>query len=231
MQTSVMPQAAFKIRVFIVDDHPMVRTGLAAAIGAQSDLEIVGEAEDGREALALIPVLQPDVVLMDISMPRLDGISAMSQLRPTMPSTRFLMLTSSGEPVEVRRAMTAGASGYLLKNASAADLAQMIRNAHIGRRVFAPEVAEAMINATLEPAPGADLTPRERELLALMTRGLNNQEIAAELAVALPTVKFHVTNILSKLHVDNRTEAVLKALKQKIVPAEAASPPPPRRHR
>jgi two-component system, NarL family, response regulator LiaR len=216
-----MAMAASKIRVFIVDDHPMVRTGLAAAIGAQADLELVGEAEDGREALALIALRQPDVVLMDISMPRLDGISAMGQLSKTMPSTRFLMLTSSGEPIEVRRAMAAGASGYLLKNASASELAQMIRNAHAGRRVLAPEIAEAMISATLEPAPGADLTPRERELLALMTRGLNNQEIAAELSVALPTVKFHITNILSKLHVDNRTEAVLKALKHKIVP-----PPP-----
>jgi two-component system, NarL family, response regulator LiaR len=216
-----MAMAASKIRVFIVDDHPMVRTGLAAAIGAQADLELVGEAEDGREALALIALRQPDVVLMDISMPRLDGISAMGQLSKTMPSTRFLMLTSSGEPIEVRRAMAAGASGYLLKNTSASELAQMIRNAHTGRRVLAPEIAEAMISATLEPAPGADLTPRERELLALMTRGLNNQEIAAELSVALPTVKFHITNILSKLHVDNRTEAVLKALKHKIVP-----PPP-----
>ncbi len=216
-----MPSTASRIRVFIVDDHPMVRTGLAAAIGAQADLELVGEAGDGREALGLIPALQPDVVLMDISMPHLDGISAMSRLRQTMPSTRFLMLTSSGEPIEVRRAMAAGANGYLLKNASAVDLAQMIRAAHGGRRVLAPEVAEAMISATLEPAPGADLTPRERELLAAMTRGLNNQEIAAELAVALPTVKFHITNILSKLQVDNRTEAVLKALKHKIVPPPA----------
>ncbi len=213
-----MTMAAAKIRVFVVDDHPMVRTGLAAVIGAQSDLDLVGMAEDGHEALRLIPGLQPDVVLMDISMPHLDGIAAMSQLRQAMPSTKFVMLTSSGEPIEVRRALTAGASGYLLKNASAADLARMIRSAHAGQRVLAPEVAEAMISATLEHAPGADLTPRERELLALMTRGLNNQEIAAELSVALPTVKFHITNILAKLHVDNRTEAVIKAFKHKIVP-------------
>jgi two-component system, NarL family, response regulator LiaR len=219
MQSSPLTMAAVKIRVFIVDDHPMVRTGLAAAIGAHPDLEFVGEAADGREALGCIPALLPDVVLMDISMPGLDGVAAVSQLRQTMPSTKFLMLTSTAEPIEVRRALAAGASGYLLKNASASDLAQMIRNAQAGRRVLAPEVAEAMIAATLEPTPGADLTPRERELLALMARGMNNQEIAAELSVALPTVKFHVTNILSKLHVDNRTEAVLKALKHKIVPA------------
>ncbi len=211
--------AAFKIRVFVVDDHPMVRTGLAAAISAHADLEFVGEAEDGREALGLIPALLPDVVLMDVSMPRLDGIATVQQLRQTMPSTKFVMLTSSAEPSEARRALAAGASGYLLKNASADELAQMIRGAHIGRRVLAPEVAEAMISAAVEPAAGADLTPRERELLALMTRGLNNQEIAAELTLALPTVKFHVTNILAKLQVDNRTEAVLKALKHRIVPA------------
>lgn len=210
---------ADRIRVFVVDDHPLVRTGLAAAIGAYGDLEFVGEAADGREALGLVRALLPDVVLMDISMPVLDGIEAVRQLRPTLPSTRFLMLTSSADPTEVRRALAAGASGYLLKNASATELSQMIRGAHLGRRVLAPEVAEAMISAAVEPPPGADLTARERELLALMTRGMNNQEIAAELTLALPTVKFHVTNILSKLHVDNRTEAVLKALKHRIVPA------------
>jgi two-component system, NarL family, response regulator LiaR len=211
--------SAERISVFVVDDHPLVRTGLAAAIGAYDDLEFVGEAADGREALALIHALMPDVVLMDISMPVLDGIEALKQLRPVVPSTRFVMLTSSAEPTEVRRALAAGASGYLLKNASATELSQMIRGAHAGRRVLAPEVAEAMISASVNPAPGADLTARERELLALMTRGLNNQEIAAELALALPTVKFHITNILSKLHVDNRTEAVLKALKHRMVPA------------
>jgi NarL family two-component system response regulator LiaR len=208
-----------RIRVVVVDDHPLVRTGLSAAIGAYPDLEFVGEAADGREALGLVRALLPDVVLMDISMPAMDGIETVRQLRPTVPSTRFLMLTSSAEPTEVRRALAAGASGYLLKNVSATELSQMIRGAHQGRRVLAPEVAEAMISAAVEPAPGADLTARERELLGLMTRGLNNQEIAAELTLALPTVKFHITNILSKLHVDNRTEAVLKALKHRIVPA------------
>jgi two-component system, NarL family, response regulator LiaR len=213
----IMP--AQRITVFVVDDHPMVRTGLAAAIAAQADLDLVGEASNGLEALDAVRARLPNVVLMDITMPVLDGIETLKQLRPTLPSTRFLMLTSSGEPAEVRRALAAGASGYLLKNTSAADLAAMIRAAHAGRRVLAPEVTEAIISAAVEPTPGADLTARERELLALMARGMNNQEIAAELTVALPTVKFHVTNILSKLHVDNRTEAVLKALKHRIVPA------------
>jgi two-component system, NarL family, response regulator LiaR len=208
-----------RIRVFVVDDHPLVRTGLAAAIGAHPEFEFVGEAADGQEALQRVPSVLPDVVLMDISMPRLDGISATDQLRRTLPSTKFIMLTSSAEPSEVRRALAVGASGYLLKNASAVELAEMIRHAHAGRRVLAPEITAAMVDAALQPPPGADLTPRERELLALMSRGLNNTEIAAELSLALPTVKFHVTNILSKLHVENRTEAVIKALKHKIVPA------------
>jgi two-component system, NarL family, response regulator LiaR len=208
---------ASPIRVFVVDDHPLVRTGLAAAIGVCADLAFVGEAADGDEALQRVAAARPDVVLLDISMPGLDGIAVLARLRPTMPSTRFVMLTSSAEAVEVRRALAAGASGYLLKNASATELAEKIRQAHGGRRVLAPEVAEAMIDAAVEPAPGADLTPRERELLRLMTRGLNNQEIAEELSLALPTVKFHIGNILAKLQVDNRTEAVLKALKQKIV--------------
>jgi two-component system, NarL family, response regulator LiaR len=219
MHTESPTMSAPKIRVFVVDDHPMVRTGLAAAIGAHPAFEFVGEAADGLEALRLVPIMLPDVVLMDISMPQLDGISATQQLRRILPSTKFLMLTTSAEPIEVRRALSAGASGYLLKNASALELTEMIRGAHAGRRVLAPEISDAMISAALEPSPGADLTPRERELLALMTRGLNNQEIAAELSLALPTVKFHITNILSKLHVDNRTEAVLKALKHKIVPS------------
>lgn len=208
-----------RIRVFVVDDHPLVRTGLAAAVAAYADLEFVGEAADGREAINPIKALQPDVVLMDIAMPVLDGIQAMEQLRKWVPQTRFLMLTSSAEPTDVRRALAAGASGYLLKNASALELSQMIRSAHAGRRVLAPEVTEAIVSASMAPAPGANLTARELELLSLMARSFSNQEIAAELDLALPTVKFHVTNIFSKLHVDNRTEAVLKAIKHRIVAA------------
>lgn len=207
-----------KIRVFVVDDHPMIRTGLAAMIDAEPDFERVGEAGSGQDALRLIPLAAPHVVLMDLVMPQMDGIAAIEALRKQLPSARFLILTSLVEPGEVQRAIKAGACGYLLKNASAMELVAVIRNAFAGRRVLAPEVTDAMIAASQQPAPGGDLTQREREILALMTRGLNNQEIAAELSVAVPTVKFHITNILSKLHVDNRTEAVLKALKHKLAP-------------
>lgn len=206
------------VRVFVVDDHPMVRKGLAAVIDAEPGFEHVGEADNGRDAVQMIPALAPDIVLMDISMPQLDGIAATAALRRALPHTRFIVLTSSVEPDEVRRAIEAGASGYLLKSASALELVSMIRQAHAGRRVLAPEVTDAMVAAAQQARVGADLTARERELLALMARGLNNQEIAGTLALAIPTVKFHITNILGKLQVDNRTEAVIKALKHKLVP-------------
>jgi NarL family two-component system response regulator LiaR len=187
-------------------------------IDAEPEFERAGEAGNGQDALRLIPLAAPDVVLMDLVMPQMDGIAAIEALRKQLPSTRFLILTSLVDPNEVQRAIKAGACGYLLKNASAMELVSVIRNAFGGRRVLAPEVTDALIAASQQPAPGGDLTQREREILALMTRGLNNQEIAAELAVAVPTVKFHITNVLSKLHVDNRTEAVLKALKHRLVP-------------
>ncbi len=206
------------IRIFIVDDHPMVRAGLAAMIAGEDDLKQVGEAGNGLEAVQMIPSLAPDVVLMDLMMPKLDGIAAITQLRGQLPATRFLILTSLVEPHEIRRAIDAGASGYLLKNVSSQELVSVIRSTHAGRRVMAPEATDAMIAAAQRPAPGGDLTQRERELLTLMTRGLSNQQIAQELAIALPTVKFHITNILSKLHADNRTEAVLLALKHRLVP-------------
>lgn len=210
--------AAEKIRVFVADDHPMIRSGLAAMIDAESDLEFVGEAANGEEAVQLAPTAAPDVVLMDLVMPKMDGIAATALLRKRLPAARILILTSLLEAGEVRRAIEAGACGYLLKNANAQELVTTIRSAHAGRRVLAPEATDALIAATQERRPGEDLTQREREILALMTRGLNNQEIAAELSIAIPTVKFHVTNVLSKLHVDNRTEAVLTALKHKLAP-------------
>jgi len=200
----------------------MIRAGLASMIAGEPDLLQVGEAGNGVEAvtmLSALPVAQrPHVVLMDLMMPRLDGIGAISQLRPLLPDTRFLILTSLVEPHEIRRAIEAGASGYLLKNASAHDLVATVRSTHAGRRVMAPEATDAMIAEAQARPPGADLTQRERELLALMTRGLANQDIANALGIALPTVKFHITNILGKLQVDNRTEAVLVALKHRLVP-------------
>lgn len=207
-----------KIRVFVVDDHPMIRVGLAAMIDAEADFERVGEAANGDDAVRLVPSAAPHVVLMDLVMPKMDGIAAIAVLHKRLPATRFVVLTSLVEPSEIQRALAAGASGYLLKTASSQELVSVIRAAVGGRRVLSPEATDALVAASQKPRLGADLTARERELLALMVRGLNNQEIAAELAIALPTVKFHIGHILSKLQVDNRTEAVLAAFKHKLVP-------------
>lgn len=208
------------IRVFVVDDHPMIRHGLAAMLKAETGMQWVGDAADGTDALRLAPALAPDVVLMDLVMPRMDGVAAIAALKPVLPRTKFVILTSLLEPAEVRRAMDAGASGYLLKNASSQELVTVIQMAHKGHRVLAPEVTDALVASQKEPPPGSDLTQRERELLALMARGHSNQEISTQLSIAMPTVKFHVTNILAKLHADNRTEAVLVALKHKLVALE-----------
>ena len=207
-----------KIRVFVVDDHPMIRTGLATMIDAEDDLLRVGEAASGAEALQLVPGAEPDVVLVDLVMPNLDGIATTAALSKTVPRAKYVILTSLLDPAEVERAIAAGATGYVLKTASSHELLSVIRATHAGRRVLAPEVTDALVASRQNRAPGADLTQRERELLALMADGLNNKEIAAALSIALPTVKFHITNILSKLQVDNRTEAVLVALKHKLVP-------------
>ncbi len=208
------------IRVFVVDDHPMIRHGLAAMLKSEASMTWVGDAEDGAEAVRAAPMLAPDVVLMDLVMPRMDGVAAIRALRPQLPKAKFVVLSSMLEPTEVRRAMDAGASGYLLKNASSQELVTVIQMAHRGHRVLAPEVTDALVASQKDPSPGEDLTSRERELLALMAQGHSNQQISTELSIAMPTVKFHVTNILAKLHADNRTEAVLIALRHKLVALE-----------
>jgi NarL family two-component system response regulator LiaR len=208
------------IRVFVVDDHPMIRHGLAAMLSAERDMAWVGEASDGVEAISTAPALAPDVVLMDLVMPRLDGVGAIEALKPLLPQTRFVVLTSVLDPIEVRRAVAVGADGFLLKNASTQELVTVIQAAHRGQRVMAPEVTDALAASERSAGRGADLTQRERELLALMARGLSNLEISNALSIAMPTVKFHVTNILAKLHADNRTEAVLIALRHRLVSLE-----------
>lgn len=207
-----------KIRVYVVDDHPMIRVGLTTAINAENDLEVVGDAGNGPEALAAAPDVAPDVVLMDLYMPRMDGIEAIVQMMRVLPDAKFIVLTSAADPAVVERAIDAGAAGYLLKTANAEELAGVIRAAHQGRRVLSPEVTDALVASRQRRGPAVDLTPREQELLSLMTKGLNNQEIAEQLSIAMPTVKFHITNILAKLEAENRTEAVLKAIKHKLVP-------------
>jgi NarL family two-component system response regulator LiaR len=208
------------IRVFVVDNHPMIRHGLAAMLRAESDIQWVGDAASGAEAMQSAPALLPDVVLMDLVMPQMDGVQAIGLLRPLLPAARFLVLTSMLDPAEARRAMAAGAAGFLLKNSSSQELVTVIHTAMRGQHVLSPEVTDAMMASAHGKNTGSDLTQRERELLALMARGLSNQDISTRLSIAMPTVKFHVTNILAKLHADNRTEAVLVALKSKLVALE-----------
>lgn len=203
----------------IVDDHAVVRSGLSAFIMAYDDLAYVGEASDGAEAVEKCLALRPDVVLMDLMMPRIDGAEATRRIKEACPHVQVIALTSYKEEDLVQAALKAGAISYLLKNVSAADLAQAIREAYAGRPTLAPEAAQVLIKAATHPEQEAqsDLTDRELEVLRLMVRGLTNPEIATKLFVSRSTVKFHVSNILMKLGAGSRTEAVSMAIHTKLV--------------
>lgn len=207
-----------RIRVLVVDDHAMVRRGLATFLKVYDDLELAGEAASGQAAVQLCVELQPDVVLMDMVMPDMDGAAATRLIRNQSTSIQVLALTSFKEEVLVRSALQAGAIGYLLKDVSADELAGAIRAAHAGRATLSPEAAQALVHAASQPPlPGMTLTERERTVLVLMVEGLNNTQIAARLTVSPSTVKSHVSNILSKLGVASRTEAVSLALRHGLV--------------
>jgi NarL family two-component system response regulator LiaR len=206
------------IRVMLVDDHTMVRRGLATFLMVYDDLKLVGEAENGADAIRLCAEILPDVVLMDMVMPGMDGVSATRAIRQQFPTVQVIALTSFKEGELIRNALEAGAIGYLLKDVSTEELARAIRAAHGGRATLSPDVAQVIVSASRQPPkPGLDLTKRERAVLALLVEGLNNTQIAAKLTVSPSTVKSHVSNILSKLGVSSRTEAVTLALRQGLV--------------
>jgi NarL family two-component system response regulator LiaR len=206
------------IRVMIVDDHALVRSGLEAFLFVQKDMKLVAQAKNGPQAITLCAETQPDVVLMDLVMPGMSGVEAICQIKQQFPRVQIIALTSFKEKEMVQGALQAGAIGYLLKDLSSDELANAIRSAYAGRPALAPEAAQALIQlSTQGPAVGADLTEREREVLALMSDGLNNPEIAARLVISRGTVKFHVSSILSKLSAASRTEAVSLALQHHLV--------------
>ena len=201
------------IRILIVDDHPIMRTGLKAALGVEPDLVFVAEAADGAEAVAMHTAHAPDVTLMDLRMPRLDGIAAIQAILTATPGARVLAMTTYDGDADIYRALRAGACGYLIKDMLDEEIVRAVRAAGSGRRVIPPAVAARLVEFT----PRVDLTPREVEVLRLVAKGLRNKEIARVLGRTEGTVKVHVCSVLEKLGVDDRTEAVTLALQRGII--------------
>jgi NarL family two-component system response regulator LiaR len=203
------------IRVLLVDDHGVVRQGLRRFLELQPDIEVVGEAESGRGLVELVRDSGADLVLMDIVMPEVDGIDAIRALRGASPATRVLVLSSFADDAQVFAAVQAGAAGYLLKDVRPDDLAAAIRQVHAGRTVLHPDAAARLVERTQEPT--ARFTGRERDVLKLLTEGFANKEIARRLLISEKTVKTHVSNILQKLGVQDRTQAAVIAVRQRLV--------------
>jgi two-component system, NarL family, response regulator LiaR len=207
------------IRVMIVDDHAVVRSGLSTFLMTCDDMELVGEAGSGEQALRLCAQARPDVVLMDLVMPGMDGATTTRLIREQCPEIQVVALTSFKERELVQGALQAGAIGYLLKDISADELANAIRAAYAGKPTLASEAAQVLIDATRHPADrlGFDLTEREREVLALLAQGMNNSQIAEQLVISVSTAKYHVSSVLSKLGAATRTEAVALAFEHNLV--------------
>ena len=214
------------IRVLIVDDHALFRRGLQMVLEGEADIEVVGEAGDGHEAVERAESSAPDVVLMDVRMPRRTGIEATRTIKDTQPSTKILMLTISDEEADLYEAIKAGASGYLLKEISIEEVAGAVRKVNEGQSLISPSMASKLLNefATMvkrreerAQVPGPRLTDRELEVLKLVAKGMNNREIGQELFISENTVKNHVRNILEKLHLHSRMEAVVYAVREKLL--------------
>ena len=206
------------IRVLLVDDHNVVRSGLATFLRAYDDLELVGEAKNGLEAVRLCHQVKPDVILMDLMMPEMDGIAATRAILAEHPDIKIIAMTSFEDEELVHGVLAAGAISYLLKNVASEELSKAIRDAVSGRSTLSPEAARVLVQATRPTThPSSGLTEREREVLNLVVQGHSNQQIADALVVSLATVKAHISSILGKLQVSSRTEAIAYAIKHKLV--------------
>ncbi|MTH51856.1 response regulator [Bacillus mangrovi] len=208
------------IRVLFADDHEMVRIGVSSYLNAQSDIEIIGEAEDGLQAYELALQLRPDIILMDLVMKEMDGIESTRKIIQDWPEAKIIIVTSFLDDEKVYPALEAGASSYMLKTSKAVEIARAIRETYRGQSVLEPEVTGKMMQRMRQPDRSAlhdELTAREMEILLLMAQGKSNQEMADELFIALKTVKVHVSNILGKLEVHDRTQAVIYAFKNDLI--------------
>ncbi len=205
------------IKILLVDDHAVVRSGLSKFLMVNKEFKLVGEASDGAEAVQMVSLHMPDIVLMDLMMPGTDGITATREIHQKFPGVKVIALTSFTEQNMVQGALQAGAIGYLQKNVTAKELGYAIRSAYEGKMTLSPEATQVLANSIAQPQiAGEQLTERERDVLKCMADGLNNNEIAEKLVVSLGTVKFHVSNIFRKLGVDSRVEAVKLAIEQKL---------------
>lgn len=211
------------IKVLFVDDHEMVRIGVSAYLTAQADIEVIGEADNGLKAVEQALELRPDIILMDLVMPEMDGIEATKRIIEKWPEAKIIIVTSFLDDEKVYPALEAGATSYMLKTSKASEIARAVRSTFQGQSVLEPEVTGKMMEKLRRPKKNElheQLTNREMEILLLMTQGKTNQEIADELYIALKTAKVHVSNILSKLEVQDRTQAVIYAFKHSLVDDE-----------
>jgi DNA-binding NarL/FixJ family response regulator len=207
-----------RIRILVADDHPMLREGLVAVLGTQPDFEVVGEASDGSETVRLAAMLEPDVILLDLEMPGVDGVAALEGLREAGSKSRAIVFTAYDTDQRILGALRAGARGYLLKGASRTEIFDAVRTIHAGGSLLEPGVTTRLLDHVREDSEQPEpLTPRELEVLLLISEGLHNSEIAGRLFVTERTVKFHVSSILAKLGADNRTEAVAVAARRGLI--------------